>query len=899
MDRWMAREPRVMGLKGHVRDLKLRRLESNRELVQSAALPSTSATASPPRHLVGVAMRLAARHGLRLQPQPCRSAFSTAAAVTNALSSDGLLALLRGCVSVFHLPLGLQIHARAVASGALASHPALQTRLIGMYVLARRFRDAVAVFSALPRGAAASALPWNWLIRGFTADGQHRLAVLFYLKMWSHPAAPRPDGHTLPYVVKSCAALGAVALGRLVQRTARGIGLGRDLYVGSALIKMYADAGLLRDAREVFDGMAERDCVLWNVMMDGCIKAGDVDGAVLLFREMRASGCEPNFATVACFLSLCAVEADLLSGVQLHSLAVKCGLEPEVAVANTLLSMYAKCHCLDDAWRLFDLIPHDDLVTWNGMISGCVQNGLLDEALGLFCDMQRRGVRPDSVTLVSLLPALTDLNGFKQGKEVHGYIVRNCVHMDVFLVSALVDIYFKCRDVRMAQNVYDAARAIDVVIGSTMISGYVLNGMSEKALQMFRYLLEQCIKPNAVTVASVLPACASMVAMSLGQEIHGYILRNAYEGKCYVESALMDMYAKCGRVDLSHYIFSKMSVKDEVTWNSMISSFAQNGEPEEALDLFRQMSMEGIKYNSVTISSALSACASLPAMYYGKEIHGVIIKGPIRADIFAESALIDMYGKCGNLDLALRVFESMPDKNEVSWNSIIAAYGAHGIFKESMSLLHRMQEEGFKPDHVTFLALISACAHAGQVEEGVRLFQCMTKEYQVAPRMEHFSCMVDLYSRSGKLDKAIKFIADMPFKPDAGIWGALLHACRVHRNVELADIASQELFKLDPGNSGYYVLMSNINAVAGRWDGVSKIRRLMKDNKVQKIPGYSWVDVNNSSHLFVAADKSHPDSEDIYMSLKSLLQELREEGYVPRPDLCHPIHPDNSAQVKL
>jgi pentatricopeptide repeat protein len=162
--------------------------------------------------------------------------------------------------------------------------------------------------------------------------------------------------------------------------------------------------------------------------------------------------------------------------VQLHSLAVKCGLEPEVAVANTLLSMYAKCGCLDDAWRLFDLIPRDDLLTWNGMILGCVQNGLLDEALGLFCDMQESGVRPDSVTLVSLLPALTDLNGFKQGKEIHGYIVQNCVHMDVFLVSALVDIYFKCRDVRMAQNVYDAARAIDVVIGSTMISGYVLMG---------------------------------------------------------------------------------------------------------------------------------------------------------------------------------------------------------------------------------------------------------------------------------------------------------------------------------------------------------------------------------------------------------------------------------------
>ncbi|KAF2941644.1 pentatricopeptide repeat-containing protein At4g21300 isoform X1 [Oryza sativa Japonica Group] len=831
-------------------------------------------------------------------PRPCclrTTTFSTTAA---AASPDRrLLAVLRGCVSPSHLSLGLQVHGRAVTAGLHATDTALQTRLVGMYVLARRFRDAVAVFSSLPRGAAACALPWNWLIRGLTMAGDYRSALLFYLKMWAHPSAPLPDSHTFPYVVKSCAALGAIALGRLVHRTARTLGLDGDMFVGSALIKMYANGGLLWDARQVFDGMAERDCVLWNVMMDGYVKAGSVSSAVELFGDMRASGCEPNFATLACFLSVSATESDLFFGVQLHTLAVKYGLESEVAVANTLVSMYAKCKCLDDGWKLFGLMPRDDLVTWNGMISGCVQNGFVDQALLLFCDMQKSGIRPDSVTLVSLLPALTDLNGFNQGKELHGYIVRNCVHMDVFLVSALVDIYFKCRAVRMAQSVYDSSKAIDVVIGSTMISGYVLNGMSQEAVKMFRYLLEQGIRPNAVAIASVLPACASMAAMKLGQELHSYALKNAYEGRCYVESALMDMYAKCGRLDLSHYIFSKISAKDEVTWNSMISSFAQNGEPEEALNLFREMCMEGVKYSNVTISSVLSACASLPAIYYGKEIHGVVIKGPIRADLFAESALIDMYGKCGNLEWAHRVFESMPEKNEVSWNSIIASYGAYGLVKESVSLLRHMQEEGFKADHVTFLALVSACAHAGQVQEGLRLFRCMTEEYQIAPRMEHFACMVDLYSRAGKLDKAMELIVDMPFKPDAGIWGALLHACRVHRNVELAEIASQELFKLDPHNSGYYVLMSNINAVAGRWDGVSKVRRLMKDTKVQKIPGYSWVDVNNTSHLFVAADKSHPDSEDIYMSLKSILLELREEGYIPMPDLCCPTHLDSSTQV--
>ncbi|KAG8098397.1 hypothetical protein GUJ93_ZPchr0013g36767 [Zizania palustris] len=710
------------------------------------------------------------RHYKPTPTRPClHTALSPTATGTTVASADRLLALLRGCVSPSHLPLGLQVHARAVTLGFHVTSPALQTRLIGMYILARRFHDAIAIFSSVPPAAAASALPWNWLIRGFTMAGHYRPALLFYLKMWMHPSAPLPDGHTFPYVIKSCAALGAIALGRLVHRTARTLGLDCDMFVGSALIKMYSDGGLLWDARQVFDGMSERDCVLWNVMMDGC---------------------------------------------------------------------------LDDAWRLFDLTPHDNLKT---------------------------GIRPDAVTLVSLLPALTALNGFKQGKEIHGYIVRSCVHMDAFLVSALVDNYFKCRDVRMAQMVYDSAKAIDVVIGSTMISGYTLNGMSKEAVKMFRYLLEKRIKPNAVMIASMLPACASMTAMKLGQEIHSYVLKNAYEGRCYVESALMDMYAKCDRLDLSHYIFSKIPSKDEVTWNSMISSFAQNGEPKEALDLFREMCMEGVKYSNVTISSALSACASLPAIYYGKAIHGVIIKGPIRADLFAESALIDMYGKCGNLELAHRVFEFMPERNEVSWNSIIASYGAYGLVKESVSLLYSMQEEGFRADHITFLALISACAHAGQVQEGLRLFQCMTEEHQIAPRMEHFACMVDLYSRAGKLDKALQLIFDMPFKPDAGIWGALLHACRVHRNVELAEIASQELFKLDPHNSGYYVLMSNINAVAGRWDGVSKVRRLMKDKKVQKIPGYSWVDVNNTSHLFVASDKSHPDSEDIYMSLKSLL----------------------------
>lgn len=235
------------------------------------------------------------------------------------------------------------------------------------------------------------------------------------------------------------------------------------------------------------------------------------------------------------------------------------------------------------------------------------------------------------------------------------------------------------------------------------------------------------------------------------------------------------------------------------------------------------------------------------------------------------------------------VFDIMHGKNEMAGNSIIAAYGSHGHLKESLALFHEMLENKIQPDHVTFLAIISACAHAGQVDDGIHYFHCMTQEYGIPAHLEHYACMVDLFGRAGRLDKAFETINSMPFSPDAGVWGTLLGACRVHGNVELAEFASKHLFDLDPQNSGYYVLLSNIHADAGQWGNVLKIRCMMKERGVEKVPGYSWIEVNNTTYMFVAADESHPESAQIYKLLKSLLIELRKEGYVPQPYL--PMHP--------
>lgn len=793
------------------------------------------------------------------------------------------LLMLRTCHDHADLQKGRQVHAQIVVNGI--NDDSLITRLLGMYVLCRSFSDAKDVFFRLEK---VSPLPWNWMIRGFTMVGWFNLALLFYFKMWFVGALP--DKYTFPYVIKSCCNLSAVRLGRLIHKTICLMGLETDLFVGSSLIKMYAEGNFIDEARKVFDQMPERDCVLWNVMIDGYVRNGDRENAVALFNSMRREGTRPNSVALAGMLSICAAEAMLKYGFQLHGLTIRCGLDMEASVANTLLAMYSKCRCFTDMSKLFDLMSQTDLVAWNGMISGYVQNGLRDEALDLFYRMQAAGIKPDSITLASFLPAFSDLAGLKQGKEIHSYIIRNGVCMDAFLKSALIDIYFKSKDVRMAQKVFYATGAMDVVICSAMISGYVLNGMNHDALEMFRWLLEARLKPNAVTVASVLPACSCLSALKLGKELHGYILKNAFEARCYVGSALMDMYSKCGRLDLGHQIFTKLSERDTIAWNSMIASFTQNGQPKEALSLFRQMGLEGLSYDGVTISSALSACASLPALCYGKEIHGFMTKGSLREDLYAASALIDMYAKCGDLNIAHRVFDSMYEKNEVSWNSIIATYGTHGLVKDAVNLFQQMQDAGFQPDHITFLALISACSHAGQVEEGFRFFHCMTEEYGIAARMEHYACMVDLYGRAGKLDKALDFITSMPFKPDAGIWGTLLGACRVHGNITLAELASKQLFELDPSNSGYYVLMSNIHAVAGRWEGVSKVRSLMKERKVQKVPGFSWIEINNINHMFVAADESHPESAQIYLLLKSIIFELIEEGYVPQQEFFYPLN---------
>ncbi|KAK7287130.1 hypothetical protein RIF29_00194 [Crotalaria pallida] len=774
-----------------------------------------------------------------------------------------------------------EIHAQVIVGGISDNN---SSKILGMYVLSGRIKDASNMFFRLEL---CYSLPWNWMIRGFSMKGWFDFALLFYFKMLGSGVSP--DKYTFPYVIKACGGLNNVPLCKMVHDMILSMGFHMDLFVGSALIKLYADNGYVHHARCVFDELPQRDTILWNVMLNGYVKNGDFNNAIGTFQEMRKSHSKTNSVTFTCILSTCATRGILCVGIQLHGLVIGSGFEFDSQVTNTLLAMYSKCGNLFDACKLFNTMPRTDTVTWNGLIAGYVQNGFTDEAVPLFKEMISTGVKPDSITLASFLPSVIESGSVNHGKEIHSYIVRHGVPFDVYLKSALIDIYFKGGDVDMALKIFQQDASVDVAVCTAMISGYVLNGLNIDAINVFRWLIQEGMTPNRLTMASVLPACAALAALKLGKELHCNILKKQLDNLCHIGSAITDMYAKCGRLNLAYKFFRRMSERDSVCWNSMIASFSQHGKPEMAIDLFRQMGMSGIKFGSMTLSSALSACANLPAFYYGKELHGFVVRNSFSSDTFVASPLIDMYSKCGKLALARCVFDLMDWKNEVSWNSIIAAYGNHGRPRECLDLFHEMLEAEIHPDHVTFLVILSACGHAGLVDEGIYYFRCMTDAYGICARMEHYACMVDLYGRAGCLHEAFDTIKSMPFTPDAGVWGTLLGSCRVHGNVELATLASKHLLELDPKNSGYYVLLSNIHAGAGEWENVLKIRSLMKERGVQKIPAYSWIDVNGGTHMFSAADGSHRQSVEIYLILNSLLLELRKQGYVPQPYL--PLHP--------
>ena len=472
------------------------------------------------------------------------------------------------------------------------------------------------------------------------------------------------------------------------------------------------------------------------------------------------------------------------------------------------------CKFNGEAQKLLEDLPTRDVVTWSSLIAGYAQNGLGTEALECYGQMREKGLLPNAVTFTCLLKACSILRLIQTGEEIHGEVLKQgLLEKDCALGSALVDMYMKCGAIGKAERVFEELPVRNVVTWTAMIAGYAQHGFVNKALDCFIGMQDEGICPNVVTYVCILKACGSIRSIQKGEEIHVEIAKQEKLKKnIMLGNALVDMYVKCGALAKAQEAFDVHEARDVVTWTTLIVGYAQHEFSNEALKCFSRMQEEGISPDLLTFSSILKACGNIGSVEKGKEIHAKISNNLLKKDITLGTALIDMYVKCRALSKAQELFDDLTIPDTIAWNALIAGYAQIGQVKASLNAFHKMVEQGSKPDDITFLLLLTACNHAGLVDEGEMIFNDIERCYYLAPTIEHYTCIVDLFTHVGQFDKAVVVIQKMSYFDRLPLWLTFLASCCEWKNLELGKWAFRLSLLLDKECPPAYICMGNLYA---------------------------------------------------------------------------------------
>ncbi|XP_042520053.1 pentatricopeptide repeat-containing protein At2g41080 isoform X1 [Macadamia integrifolia] len=535
-------------------------------------------------------------------------------------------------------------------------------------------------------------------------------------------------------------------------------------------------------------------------------------------------------------------------------------------------------------------------------------NGNLKEAFQRF----RTEIWSDPPLFSHLLQGCILLQSLSLGVQLHSLVITSGCSADRFISNHLLNLYSKCGKLQAAMALFNVMPRKNVMSSNILIGGFIQNGdlenackvfeempernlatwnamvtgfthfeFNEEGLDLFSQMHKMGFSPDEFTLGSVLRGCAGLRVLNTGQQIHGYATKSGFECNLVVGSSLAHMYMKCGNMQDGERVFKGMPVHNVVACNTLIAGRAQNGCSEGALNHFNLMRMAGFRPDKVTFVSVISSCSELATLGQGQQVHAVAIKAGADSALSVLSSLVSMYSRCGCIIDSVRAFLECEEADVVLWSSMIAAFGFHGQGQEAIQLFEQMENVGLEPNDVTFLSLLYACSHSGLKEKGTEFFELMVNKYKVKPRLEHYTCMVDLLGRFGCLEEAEALIRSMPIKPDGIIWNTLLSACKIHKNTDMARRIAEDVLKLEPQDSAPYVLLSNIHASAKSWGDVSNVRKAMRERQVKKEPGVSWLEVKNQVHQFCMGDQSHPKWMEIDGYLKELILEMKERGYLP------------------
>ncbi|XP_059628169.1 pentatricopeptide repeat-containing protein At2g39620 [Cornus florida] len=748
--------------------------------------------------------------------------------------------VLKACTGNLDLQKGVSIH-REIVNKGLECDVFIGTGLIDLYCKLGDLGRARELFDRMPE---KDVVAWNALIAGLSQNLDPREAFGFFRSMQIGGGNVEPNSVSLLNLFPAVSKLLDIKSCKCIH----GYVFRRDfpISVSNGLIDMYSKCGHVDIARRIFERMGARDDVSWGTMMAGYGHNGHFFEVLELFDYMKRKNLNMNKVSVVSAFLAAAETRDLEKGKEIHDCAIKQRIDSDILVATPLMTMYAKCGELEKAKQLFERLNGRDLVAWSAIIAAFAQSGHPEEALTLFRHMQNENLKPNAVTLVSVLPACAELLSVKLGKSIHCYAVKANIGFDVSTGTALVSMYAKCELFTPALNIFNRMSCKDIVTWNALITGYAQIGDPYHAMEMFCQLKLYGVHPDSGTMVGVVPACTLLNDLDLGTCIHGQIIKHGFELDCHVNNALIDMYAKCGSLPSAELLFNKTQLpKDEISWNAMIAGYVQNGHAKEAISAFHQMKLETFHPNLVTFVNVLPAVAYLAALKEGMAIHAYVLQMGFQSNTLVGNCLIDMYAKCGRLDYSVNIFNEIETKDTVSWNAMLTGYAVHGHGDCALALFSRMQESHVKVDLVSFVSVLSACRHSGLIEEGRKIFNSMREKHFLEPNLEHYACMVDLLGRAGLFDETLFLIKTMPVEPDAGVWGALLGACRMHSNVELGEVALNHLAKLEPGNPAHYVVLSNIYAQSGRWGDAGNTRLKMNETGLTKTPGCSWVDLKS------------------------------------------------------
>lgn len=727
----------------------------------------------------------------------------------------------------------------------------------------------------------------NKVINECTHDGSFVDTIRSYIELLQR-GLPPPNFGFFPRLIKAFGLLSDIDKARQMYGHVLKLGILDDIYVSNSLLSMLFKCGAIEDAVQLFQNMRERDQVSWNALIVGFQQLGCFGDSLKAFgRMIWEFGVYPNRVASVSVLSSCASLRSLIHGRELHCFTVKSGLNVDEFVVNGLIDMYMKCRLTMYAERVFrnhignDLVQRGNVIIWNVMILGYVSNGCSFQALDLFIELLMLGIRPDSSTMVALLVLCSHLKNVVVGRQIHGLIFSLGLDNDVRVQTALLDMYFKCGASENGLEVFERFQSHNIVMWGAVISNCAQSSHPMRALEFFCVFRSFYGAADSIIFLAALRACSSLSLFGVGAQIHCLVMKMGLDSNVFIGGALVDMYAKSEDVESAEKVFLGLLERDLISWNAMISVYSQNGHANKALKAFRAMQSEKIRPNSVTVAYILSLCAYISALNLCTEVHGLVMRNGLEVSVLVSNSLLACYAKCGDLNSSCVIFERMAERNEVSCNSIIQGFGIHGRVDEMFALFNYMIASGMKPSHITFTAILSACSHAGRVEEGWGYFKSMVEVYKLKPRLEQYTCMVDLLGRAGHLNQAYDLIMAMPYDPDDRIWGSLLGSCKSHGNRRLAEEVSSEIFKLDPNSIGYRILLSNLYEKSGKWNEVARVRSEIKDMGLKKWPGCSWIEIDRKVQAFIAGDKSHYLSEDIYKTLENLTMVISEAGYVP------------------